>query len=74
MARIALLLLSLTLFGCSQPAYLTKPGLDEETFRRDSQACAAYLGQEARFQECMGTRGYTTARSVVPRFKMEYTY
>jgi hypothetical protein len=61
--RIALLLLSLA--GCSQSTYLTKPGLNDEVFRRDSEACAEYRRQESLFNGCMTARGYTTVRTAV---------
>jgi hypothetical protein len=62
---IALLFLSLAVWGCSQSTYLTKPGLNDEMFARDSEACAEYRRQESLFNGCMTARGYTTVRAAM---------
>jgi hypothetical protein len=62
---IVLLFFSLAVSGCSQSTYLTKTGLNDETFRRDSEACAEYRPQESLFNGCMTARGYTTVRTAM---------
>lgn len=63
MLRIFMLLILLGASGCSQTTYLTKPGLNDEIYRRDSAACAEYRRQESLFNGCMAGRGYTTVRN-----------
>ncbi|HEY1371869.1 MAG TPA: hypothetical protein VGH50_05315 [Candidatus Binatia bacterium] len=68
--RITALLILLAACGCTRATYLTKPGLNDAMFARDSQACAEYLQQQSLFYECMGTRGYTTSTTVMSDFRV----
>jgi hypothetical protein len=67
--RITALLVLLAACGCTHATYLTKPGLNDAMFARDSRACAEYLQQQSLFYECMGTRGYTTSTTVMSDFR-----
>ncbi|HEY1269753.1 MAG TPA: hypothetical protein VGH16_21015 [Candidatus Binatia bacterium] len=68
--RITALLILFAACGCTSATYLTKPGLNDAMFARDSQACAEYLQQKSLFYECMGTRGYTTSTTVTSDFRI----
>ena len=70
MLRILVLLILLGAPACTQSTYLTKPGLNDEIYRRDSAACAEYKRDQSQFYDCMTARGYTTEHvSILPKIQ-----